>query len=73
MFLGGNKPSYEDKENIDEIGNAAPDAEVYPHTFAWYSIVSKFTPEARAKWEGLKALKPNDWKDALGKYYHINF
>ena len=47
MFLGGKQPSYEDREVLEEIGDDTPDAEVYPHAFAWFSIVSRFKPEIR--------------------------
>ena len=38
---------------------------MYPHAFAWYCIVSRFTPEVRAQWAGLKPLKGADWKNVL--------
>ena len=72
MYLGGKEPSYEDREAIDAIADTIPDAEVYPHTFAWFCIVSRFTPGIREKWGGLKTLQQNDWQNALGKFNRFN-
>ena len=64
-YLGGKQPSYEDRETLDEIGNDTPDAEIYPHAFAWYSIISRFKPEIRESWGGLKPKTHSDWKGVL--------
>lgn len=50
---------------LEAIGTSIPDAEVYPHAFAWYTIASKFRPEVREQWGGLKPLTKNDWKNAM--------
>ena len=42
---------------------------MYPHTFAWYTIVSRFNPETREKWAGLGLpKKTEDWKNVFGKF-----
>ena len=65
MYLGGKTPSYEDREMLEELGSDIPDAESYPNAFAWYCIVSKFSPEIRATWGGLRPLKSTDWQAAI--------
>ena len=68
MYLGGKQPSYEDREAFDSLNGAVPDPEIHPHAFPWFCIVSRFNPEVRAQWAGLKPLKQEDWKNALGKF-----
>ena len=73
MYVGGKQPTYEDREMLEQIGEGAPDPEVYPHAFAWYCIVSRFTPEVRAQWAGLKPKTGDDWKNVLGKSINVYF
>ena len=50
-YLGGNAPSQRDRVALEAIGAEAPNAEFHPNVYAWWSIVSKFTEEARNSWE----------------------
>ena len=68
IYIGGKQPSFEDNEALEAIGDAIPDAETYPYSFSWYTIVSRFKPEIRAQWGGLKPLKAADWQAAIGKF-----
>jgi len=36
----------------EEIKNTPPRPDHHPNTFAWYSLVSKFSPAIRATWKG---------------------
>lgn len=50
-WLKGNAPSAQDRSALEAIGEEAPNAEFHPNVFAWWSIASGFTEEARASWE----------------------
>ena len=49
-WLGGDMPSKEDAERFAALGNKAPYAETHPNTFAWYTLVARFSQEVRDTW-----------------------
>ena len=49
QFLGGSQPSSDDGEAMKSITDC-PNPGAHPRAFAWFALVSKFTPEARAAW-----------------------
>ena len=74
LYFGGKTPSLADREYFDMICEEKPDSETYPHTYAWYTIVSRFNPEMREKWAGLGLPKKSeDWKNVFGKFASFNF
>ena len=46
QWLGGASPSADDRDALQTLGGQAPNPLSHPRTFAWYSIASKFTPQA---------------------------
>ena len=50
MYLDGNSLSSLDKEVVEEIGNTLLNPDEYPHTFAWFSLCGRYTPEKRNSW-----------------------
>lgn len=52
MWIGGQQPSAADREAFEGLAGAVPDVEQFPHTFAWFALVSKFTPAVRGTWAG---------------------
>ena len=52
MWIGGQQPSAADREAFEGLAGAVPDVEQFPHTFAWFALVSKFTPAVRGSWAG---------------------
>ena len=50
LWLNGSAPTSMDKEALDVLGDAAPGAESWPHTFAWWSLASRFTSPMRDAW-----------------------
>lgn len=58
IFLGGDKPSTEDREVFDKFGDDSADASLYPGIAGWYYLVRYFSPELRATWE-TEEKKPN--------------
>lgn len=59
QWLGGQKLSSLDKEALDEIVSANAVSMIspllMPNTYAWYAMVSKFSPEVRNTWPKSKA------------------
>ena len=49
-WLGGDMPSKEDAERFAALGNNEPNAETHPNTFAWYTLVARFSEEVRSTW-----------------------
>jgi len=62
QWLAGQNLSSLDREALDEIiaagGVSLLTPLTMPNCFAWYSIVSKFSPEIRQNWPKMKALAP---------------
>lgn len=56
QWLGGQQPSAADREAIEKM-TAAPNVATFPNTFAWYCLVSKFTPAVRGTWSGAAPAK----------------
>jgi translation elongation factor EF-1beta len=52
--LGGQLPSAEDREAIDALKGQSISAETHPHLFGWYSLVSKFSDDAKKTWAAAK-------------------
>jgi hypothetical protein len=50
LWLGGQQPSKEDAEQFAALAGAVPNVDTHPNTFAWYSLVSKFTDAVRGTW-----------------------
>ena len=50
QWLGGQQPSADDRENFEAVAGTPPSVESHPHSFAWFALVSKFTPAVRATW-----------------------
>lgn len=48
---GANMPGAADAEAFAKVKDQRPDPRVYPNTFAWYSMVGKFSPEKQASWK----------------------
>jgi len=46
-----NMPSAEDAAAFAQIKSAQVDPSAFPNAFAWYSLVSKFSPEKQAAWK----------------------
>ena len=59
MFLGGDKPSAEDREVFDNFGDDSVSASEYPGIAGWYYVVRYFNPELRTTW-GLDEKKPSN-------------
>jgi len=57
IWLGGQQPSAADREAFEAM-NEAPNPATEPNAFAWYSIVSKFSPQVRASWQAAKPAAP---------------
>ena len=58
QWLGGQQPAASDREAFEGLAGAVPDVEKFPHTFAWFSLTSKFTPAVRASWTGAAGAAP---------------
>ena len=50
QWLGGQLPSGEDREAHAGIADA-PNPDTHPNTFAWWSLVSRFTADVRSQWK----------------------
>ena len=56
QWLGGQQPSAADREAIEAMPQP-PSPATHPNVFAWWCLVSKFTPTVRAAWAGAAAPK----------------
>ena len=50
QWIGGQQPSAADREAFEGLSGAIPDVSAFPHTFAWFALVSKFSPAVRGTW-----------------------
>ena len=70
QWLGGASPTGEDRDALVTLEGKAPNPLSHPRTFAWYSIASKFTPQAQAAWAGetapVAAAEPKKKEAAAG-------
>ena len=49
-WLGGDMPSKEDAERFAALGGNEPNAETHPNTFAWFTLVARFSQGVRESW-----------------------
>ena len=49
QWLGGQQPSKEDADEFKGL-DGVPNVDTHPNTFAWYSLVNKFTEAVRGTW-----------------------
>ena len=49
QWLGGQQPSKEDADEFKGLAGV-PNVDTHPNTFAWYSLVNKFTEAVRGTW-----------------------
>jgi len=50
VWLGGQQPSKADADAFSQWKGGVPSPAGYPHTFAWYELVARFSPELRKNW-----------------------
>ena len=54
-YLARQLPTKDDNEAFEVVSKNPPTAASNPNLFAWYCLVMKFSPEARAAWAGAAA------------------
>ena len=52
QWLGGQLPCSADREIFNTLKSDQIDVEKFPNTFAWYSLVQRFTDAVRRSWTG---------------------
>ena len=50
VWLGGQMPSKDDKEEFANLNGKAPNVDTHPNAFAWFSLVGKFTDAVKDTW-----------------------
>lgn len=50
QWLGGQQPSAADREAYEANKGTVPDVAQFPHAFAWWCLVAKFTDAVRESW-----------------------
>ena len=50
QWIGGKSPSAIDNKKFKALNGQTPSAQSHPNTFAWFCLVSRFTPSCREKW-----------------------
>ena len=50
QWLGGQQPSKDDAEAFTGLNGTYPNVDSHPHAFAWFALVSRFTPAIRDSW-----------------------
>ena len=50
MWLGGQQPSKEDAEQFGALAGQQISPDTHPNTFAWFTLVSRFTDAVRGGW-----------------------
>lgn len=60
-------PAAADKEAYEQVKNSPPSVETHPHTFAWFSLVSRFQDSVRNTWAAPAAAKGAEKKPAAKK------
>ena len=58
QWVGGDMPSNADAEAFEAVQNSNLSPATHPHTFAWFCLVSKFTPAIRGSWTAAAPAKP---------------
>ena len=49
-WVAGDRLSSDDRKALEKIAYP-PNPDTHPHTFAWWSIVSKYSDELKASWK----------------------
>ena len=57
QWVGGDVPTNADAEAFEAVQNANLSPATHPHTFAWFCLVSKFTPAIRGSWTAAAPAK----------------
>lgn len=52
QWLGGLQPGSIDHEEFINLSGTLPNAISHPNTYAWYTLVSKFSARIRESWAG---------------------
>ena len=52
VWLGGKEPSKADNEEFEKLVGAEPKVNKFPNAYAWYGLVSQFSPAVRSAWGG---------------------
>ena len=60
-------PNAADKEALELIKGNVPNVETHPHTFAWYSLTSRFHESVRNTWAAAAPAKGAEKKAAPKK------
>ena len=55
QWLGGQQPGAADRTEFEKL-DGAPKPASHPNAFAWYCLVSKFSPSIREGWTGGAAV-----------------
>ena len=55
QWLGGQQPSKDDADEFKKLGDTLPNVDTHPNTYAWYSLVAKFTEAVRGGWTAAAA------------------
>jgi hypothetical protein len=56
-------PTGADKDAFEQVRNNPPSAESHPNTFAWFTLVQRFTDAVRGTWGGAQGgAKPQAGK-----------
>jgi len=50
VWLGGQMPSKDDKEEFANLNGKCPNVDTHPNAFAWFSLVGKFTDAVKDTW-----------------------
>ena len=67
QWLGGAAPSDEDAKVCEEMKKAdAPNVMTHPHTFAWFSLCSKFAACVTSTWKAAAPAKAQKGKKGKG-------
>jgi len=54
-WLGGKEPTKTDNEEYEKLVGKEPKVNKFPNAYAWFTLVSQFTPAARSTWGGAPA------------------
>jgi len=54
-YVEGYVPSSSDVDTINGIGNAAPDANKYPHISRWWNHIKSFSDSERSQWASVSS------------------
>ena len=46
------QPTAVDRETFEQLKSSPPSAESHPNTFAWFTLVQRFTETVRGTWGG---------------------